>query len=129
MNEISSSMTQSKIFCASIDQLPEMMSFIREAARPVGFDSFDLNKIEVASEEAIVNVIDHSYLGRGGEIEISLLSEKKKWIQITISDIGEPFNPLVQELQKDLSSPLEKRPLGGLGIFFIRRCLDKVHYQ
>lgn len=121
-------MSASRIFFASIEQLPEMMQFIREEALKVGFDKSSLNKIEVASEEALVNIIQHSYESRGGEIEIVILSEPQKKISITLSDTGEAFDPNAQELP-DTSAPLDARAIGGLGLLFIRALIDQVSYQ
>ena len=44
-------------FFASLDQLHEMLSFIREEATAMDFDTQRLYQIELASEEALVNVI------------------------------------------------------------------------
>jgi len=45
-----------------------------------------------------------------------------------MSDTGVPFDPLAMETP-DIKSELEKRQVGGLGIFLIRRMLDEVHYS
>lgn len=122
-------MTQSRIFYASLDYLHEMLEFICSEAKLVGFNPSAIQKIEIASEEAIVNVIHHSYSGRGGEIEIAILTEPQKQMEITISDTGAPFDTFTEESKADVSSSLEKREIGGLGLLFIRSCLDDVRYR
>jgi serine/threonine-protein kinase RsbW len=119
---------KSRHFFASLDQLHEMLLWIREEAAKMGFDSSELYKIELAAEEAIVNVIHHSYGNQKGKVEIAVDSLPDR-LQITISDEGAPFNPLAKKTKKDLGAPLEEREMGGLGLFFIRKCLDEVSYQ
>ncbi len=122
-------MAQSRLFYASVDHLHEMLGFICAEAKLVGFDASSISKIEMASEEAIVNVIHHAYEGLGGEIEIAILGEPQQKMEITISDTGSPFDAFEQKFQADVSSPLDKREIGGLGLHFIRNCLDDVLYR
>lgn len=122
-------MAQTKSFASSLDHLHEMLLFILGEARRVGFKPGVLGQIELASEEAIVNVIEHAYPENGGEIKIAVLAEPKTRIVITISDQGDPFDPLAEAEPVDLSASLEERAVGGLGIHFIRKCLDEVSYR
>jgi anti-sigma regulatory factor (Ser/Thr protein kinase) len=46
-----------------------------------------------------------------------------------LSNQGRPFNPLVRKQGTDTSAALEKRTPGGLGLLFIRKCMDDVSYQ
>ena len=122
-------MVQTKIFIAAVEHLHEMLLFILGLARQVGFKPAALGKIELACEEAIVNVIEHAYQDRGGDLKISVEAKAKKEIVITLADQGEAFDPLAAAEPADLSSPLEEREVGGLGIHFIRKCLDEVSYR
>ena len=56
---------ETRTFSASLEQLHEMLYWIRDAAEKMGFGSSDLYKIELAAEEALVNVIHHSYRRQG----------------------------------------------------------------
>jgi len=40
-----------------------------------------------------------------------------------------PFNPLAQKPKAPVNASLEERQMGGLGLLFIRKCLDEVSYQ
>ncbi len=122
-------MVQTKIFVASVEHLHEMLLFIVGLARQIGFKPAALGQIELASEEAIVNVIEHAYQDRGGELKITVQTELKKRIVITLSDQGDAFDPLAKAEDVDLSASLEEKEIGGLGIHFIRKCLDEVSYR
>lgn len=106
-----------------------MVFWIRDEATAAGFDGKSLKKIELASEEAIVNVIHHSYHDLGGEIQIVIDAMTGQQIQITLSDSGEPFNPLGQKERPAKKTPLREIEEGGIGLLLIRQCMDEVRYQ
>ena len=49
-------------------------------------------------------------------------------LDILIEDDGIEFNPL-QAPEPDLDMPLEQRPIGGLGIFIVRKLASHMHYE
>ena len=51
-----------------------------------------------------------------------------KWITITITDSGIPFDPTKKE-EVDITLPADQRPIGGLGIYLVRNIMDTVEYQ
>ena len=48
-------------------------------------------------------------------------------VRITLTDGGMPFDPL-QQADPDLSLPAEERQVGGLGIFMVKKNMDRVDY-
>jgi len=119
---------ETKVFAASLDHLHEMLVWIRNEADKVAFSHSELYKIELAAEEAIVNVIRHSYQGREGNVMISIQAFGDS-IHIAIADSGDPFNPLAGMPKVHAHATLEERQAGGLGLLFIRKCLDEVSYE
>ncbi|MFA6216951.1 MAG: SpoIIE family protein phosphatase [Candidatus Omnitrophota bacterium] len=112
---------------AKLENLEKMFSFIREASLRHGFDSEHVNKIQLASEEALVNVISYAYPQGSGDLEI-IISNKETCMEIEISDSGIPFDPLSLP-EPDILAPIEERKVGGLGIFMIRKIMDEVRYK
>lgn len=47
---------------------------------------------------------------------------------ITFEDNGIPYNPLKSE-DPDISLPVEKRSVGGLGIFMVKHIADSMDYK
>ena len=47
---------------------------------------------------------------------------------VVFSDEGIPFDPLAQQAP-DTSLPLMDRPVGGLGIFLVKKTMDAVEYR
>lgn len=120
-------MMTTKVFNATLDHLHEMLQWIRYKAVRTGFGRSDSNRIELAAEEAIVNIIRHAYLNRGGKISIGVETDSSA-MHIEITDSGPAFNPLDQKPKKSRAS-LEEKEEGGLGIVFILKCMDQVSYE
>lgn len=67
-----------KIFAAHLDNLYEMLLFIRSQAESIGFDEIEISKIELACEEALVNIISYGYPTMTGEIQVHCTPHKKR---------------------------------------------------
>lgn len=119
-------MEMNAVFLAKIDLLRSMILWIRE--RLVYFDPPTIRKVELASEEALVNIIQHAYQDRPEAIEIEMKVFPKSHVEISLKDNGPPFDPSKKSIV-DHSSSLEEREIGGLGIHFIQQNMDEVHYK
>lgn len=105
-----------------------MLSWILEEILPLSLPPSERKGIEIACEEALINIIEHAYKGSQGHIELSM-QVSKDCIIIEISDKGPPFNPLLDKKDMDSSLPLEKREVGGLGIPIMKKYMDEVRYE
>jgi len=115
-------------FHALLTELHPMLLWIRKQLEVAQFDKSVLHKIELASEEALVNIIRHAYKDMSGMIEIRVQA-KNGFAEITILDQGPPFNPLEMNINIDRNAGVEDRKIGGLGIFFIREYMDQILYR
>jgi len=118
-----------KNFPASLDKLHEMIQFVKEQTESAGFDSSIVSKIELATEEALVNIISYGYPDRIGTIEILCSPPEKLGIKIVIKDHGIPYNPLTDAKKYIVGNPLQSRTIGGYGVFFILKIMDEVNYK
>lgn len=118
-----------KSFSASLDKLYEMLMFIKEQSEEIGFDNDIVSKIELASEEALVNIISYGYPGRLGNIEIECERLENKGIKIVFRDKGIPYNPLRNLKQIDTKPFKQEKTIGGYGIHFILTIMDEVLYN
>lgn len=121
-------------FPASLEHLPQMLHFICEQAQHAGFHRSSLLKIELAAEEAIVNIITHGYeqISPMSYVTISCSLMEGGEFKISFTDTGKPFNPLeaIKRIHpKTLSSGDRIFDVGGYGIYFIVHMMDRVDYQ
>jgi anti-sigma regulatory factor (Ser/Thr protein kinase) len=115
-------------FAAKFEFLDEIRDFVGEIARKGGFNDKEIYNIQLATDEAASNIIEHAYGGiSDGLLEISCGMQKDS-IKIVLTDHGEPFDPS-QIPMPDLKADLSERKIGGLGIFLMRKLMDEVHYE
>lgn len=118
-----------KTFSVSIEDLFLMLKFVREQVVASEIDLSNGSRLELAAEEALINIISYSGLSPESQLDLKVLSDSTK-IQIIISDCGIPFNPLSKTNKEiDSSVPLENREVGGFGIHLIINMADAVDYR
>ena len=92
-----------------------------------GLPASVVNALNVVLDEAVSNAINHGYdAGVRGEIAVRL-RRAGDGVLLEVEDDGRPFDPL-QAPPPDLTLPLERRPIGGLGVHLIRNLMDEVTY-
>ena len=119
---------QSIRFAAKFEFLDEIREFVGEIARKGGFGDKDVYNIQLATDEAASNIIEHAYEGTTeGILDMSCGMEADA-IKIILIDYGYPFDPSTIPMP-DLKADLSDRKIGGLGIFLMRKLMDEVHYE
>lgn len=117
------------IVLSKIENLEKVMVFINNQLNDLDSSINKINQLELAIEEAYVNITKYAYIGRDGEVLITSHLEKNP-LQITIQfiDQGIPYNPLTNK-DPDVSLNVEKKEIGGLGILLIKNNVDYVGYE
>ncbi len=113
------------------ENFESFMEFIDSEAKKIGFSKSQLYKINLAAEEAVINVINYAYAEREPEmltVICSSLPEPQPGLEVDIIDKGIPFNPLEKE-KPDTTLEVHEREIGGLGIHMIRKCTTDLHYH
>jgi len=114
---------------ASLDYLPELMSYIKDICLFHHANAEQILAIELAVEEIVVNIISYAYTeDYPGNIELSCEFTDKSQLIITISDEGKAYNPL-SKASPDINADIEQRSIGGLGIYLTRKMMDNVSYE
>jgi anti-sigma regulatory factor (Ser/Thr protein kinase) len=93
-----------------------------------GFDPEAAWAVQVALDEILANIVRHGTRpGPASLIEITFVAVDGG-LQVTVVDDGPEFDPL-QLPEPDLTSPLEARQPGGLGVHLVRQLMDSVDYE
>jgi len=112
---------------ASRENLSHLLLFIEQACNRYKLTKPTRLNLQLAVEEACVNIIEHGYDGlQPGMIEVTF-QLKDDQVFITITDFGHAFDPTTYP-PPDRSSEWDKRPVGGLGVFLLREVMDEVRY-
>jgi serine/threonine-protein kinase RsbW len=114
-------------FVADPENLAAIRRFVEESARRLQADRAAVDDMVQAVDEAATNIMIHGYEGKPGKLAIDITRDEKS-LSVRIRDWATPFDP-TQYPTPDLSSSLEERHPGGLGIFLMRQYVDQVKYQ
>ncbi len=112
---------------ASVESLQHVTDSIETFLRHKGFKDETVFDVRLAADEAITNVIQHGYEGREGMIHIRCEASTKE-IVLVVEDSAKPFN-LSSVEEPRFSDSLEKRQIGGLGVYLIKKKMDQVTHE
>jgi serine/threonine-protein kinase RsbW len=112
---------------ADVNELAAVRAFIRKQAQRAGADPDAIADVVQAVDESVANVIVHGYRGAEGEVEVEVERSGASLI-VRLRDQARPFDPTLVA-DPDTSLPLERRPLGGMGVFLTRELTDAVSYR
>ncbi|NJL93960.1 MAG: response regulator [Anaerolineae bacterium] len=85
----------------------------------------DAGLLALAVQELGVNVVEHAYGGRGGEIDVELELSGRQ-LELSLRDNAP--NGFISEAVVSLPDPLSL-PEGGWGLYLIHQIMDRVDYQ
>ncbi len=113
---------------SDFSNLATVAEFITNAAADWELDDRTTYNIQMAVDEAVTNVIEHAYRGRSdGSILISCDIRGNEFI-VEIQDFGTPFDPK-KVAKPQVKGPLSERTVGGLGIYFMKKLMDRVDFS
>jgi serine/threonine-protein kinase RsbW len=114
-------------FPARLENLERLTNSVSDCAGAQGFDRHRINKIELAAEEAWVNICSYAYPEQSGDVEIICRVEGNDFI-IEFIDDGIPFD-ISSVPDPDVTADTNTRKIGGLGILLIKKMADEVRYR
>lgn len=120
--------TARKVLPATLEHLYEAMECVVSFAEEQGFPPGRIMEIELSLEEALVNIIKYAYPDGKGDMEISCIPVGQGQFVVEISDTGIFFD-ILSAKEPDITSGVEDRKIGGLGIYFVRKLMDDVTYS
>lgn len=113
---------------ATLGNLARLLEFVSCFAKEKGFTTRKIKEVELATEEALVNIFNYAYAEELGDVQVKCGLDRTERLVIEVLDTGTPFNPLSLS-DPDLTADVDDREIGGLGVFFIREMVDEVKYR
>ncbi|MCQ2398197.1 MAG: ATP-binding protein [Sphaerochaetaceae bacterium] len=114
-------------FPASDEVLGDVTAFVEEELGKVGCPPAQITKISIILEEIFVHISHYAYHGEEGKMKLCVDAAESS-VKMIFSDRGVPFNPL-EKKDPDITLSAEERGIGGLGIFMVKKAMDKVSYN
>lgn len=112
---------------ASIDNLPGFIGPVLAFATANQLGEERKNDLELALEEALVNIFRYAYPGGTGYVGLSCRIADGRLV-LLIEDEGLPF-AATSAGPPDISAGILERKIGGLGIHLIKNLMDDVRYR
>ena len=113
---------------SSTENLALIREFVTSIGRQATLSEEEINKLELAVDEACANVIEHAYghdITKDVSVRATFDDEKLK---ISVIDEGRGFDP-GKVNQKSVDELIHERRSGGLGIRLIKNLMDEVNYE
>jgi serine/threonine-protein kinase RsbW len=86
------------------------------------------HNVKVVLDEILTNIISYAYADAGEHSIVTRFSLEQGQLTVQVEDDGRPFNPL-NAPEPDTKQLLEERPIGGLGIYLVRKLIDELEYR
>jgi anti-sigma regulatory factor (Ser/Thr protein kinase)/GNAT superfamily N-acetyltransferase len=103
---------------AKLEYLPAVLTLLRDVSQRLGLSSQDIGRLELITEEACVNVIDHAFdPGESGFLEVIIL-QRPGQVVVAVEDQGMPFD----------YRKLEQGEQSGLGIALMKAFADEINF-
>jgi len=114
-------------FVARHGDVPAMVDFVAGRAEAAGLDARRLAHLRIAVEEIALNICDHAYGGEEGRLGIAVSGDAERLVTELVDD-GPPFDPGAAP-KPTLDDPVDRRAVGGLGVFLVQRLMDEFRYR
>ncbi|MCH5333739.1 MAG: ATP-binding protein [Agathobacter sp.] len=106
-----------------IGDMGKVTAFFENELRRAGAPSAVIAEINVAVDEIFSNIARYS----GAEfVRVGLQAEEHR-VVMRFEDDGRPYDP-VRAPEPDLALPAQKRRAGGLGIYMVKKMMDRMEY-
>jgi serine/threonine-protein kinase RsbW len=107
--------------------LAVIRDFVEEGALALCDRDDIVGELVVAVNEAVTNILVHGYKNQPGALSITV-SHQGDELQVCLEDKAPVFDPTTAP-EPDVSLPLERRPLGGVGIRMMREFTDELRHE
>ena len=114
---------------AAVENIEVVTDFVNEELEKLDCPVKARRQIDVAIDELFGNIARYAYSPDVGKATVRFsVEEDPLEVTITFIDNGIPFNPL-EKSNPDTHLSAEERPIGGLGIFLVKKSMELVEYE
>ncbi len=118
---------QEIVLAARETEISNALEFVEAIMARAGFCMPKILEVQLAVEEACMNIALHAYPEGEGSFKITS-DQTESGLVVTIEDHGMRFDP-TKAGDPSLSENVDERPIGGLGIHLIKSFVEDVKYE
>lgn len=114
---------------ATPENVDTVVEFVDEQLQKYGCGMKEQMAIEVATDELFSNIARYAYSPDVGcaTVRVNVLQDPLS-VEITFIDNGRQYDPLAKA-DPDTTLSVEDRPIGGMGVFIVKKSMDAVNYE
>ena len=111
-----------------LDELTRLTEAVENLGEQENWSLALVGKVNLVLEELAINTINHGHDEGLHEITVTFNSTDEA-LTIDVVDDGKPFDPLHDAPIPDVNAPIHERPIGGLGVYLVRKLMDELTYR
>ena len=108
----------------TMDTVSQVAAFVEEQLEQLEVPMKLSTKLMVAVDEIYSNIVRYS---GATQAQVRIVKDPDT-LRLVFCDNGIPYNPL-EAKEPDTTASAQEREIGGLGIFMVRKMMDKVEYR
>lgn len=116
----------------SLGELRRLQEEVEAFGRQHALPARAVFELTLALDECFTNIVRHGYDDDGPHAITVRLdvggTGPARVVQVEIEDDARPFDPRSVPVPP-VDLPLERRPVGGLGVHLVRHCVDDLAYE
>ncbi len=113
---------------ALIENWQTVYDFLGKCMGSIKINKNLITSVLFASEEIYVNISSYAYPESEGSVCVNFEHDAgNNILKVKFTDNGIPFDP-TKVKSPDINESLEKRKIGGLGIFIANKIMDSMEY-
>jgi serine/threonine-protein kinase RsbW len=112
---------------SDVAELETLRSFVENRGRELSLRPSAVYDLLLAANELVTNIIMHGYQGAPGPIEVEMRRSGRA-AELVLRDAAPVFDP-TRVPAPDTTLPLDRRPVGGLGIHMARHFVDSIAHR
>ncbi len=114
---------------ATMENIRTVTDFINEELEQKKVPEMIRVQIDVAIDEIFGNIVRYAYGDREGLVTVRTnIAGLHPAVSITFIDKGKPYDPR-EAPEPDITLEARLRPIGGLGLFMVRKIMDGLDYE
>ena len=115
---------------AAVEQIRPVTELVNRQLEELGCSRHIRIQVDTMIDEIFGNIARYAYGTETGTATVRVETEKDPpCVIITFIDRGKPFDPVAYSFRDTTRMSAGKRPVGGLGLFMVRKTMDEISYS
>ncbi|MDD9982952.1 MAG: ATP-binding protein [Gammaproteobacteria bacterium] len=112
-----------------LSELSRIAEEIESHGESCGWPTKWILNLNLSLDELITNTVSYGYQDMDEHEIRVMLTEQNGALVAIVEDDGLAFDPFTAAPVPDLEADVENRPIGGLGVYFVKTLMDEVAYE